>query len=67
VRGDALLECLSNLAAQRETLDRRMSGREISSLVKFGAMDSLIAQLQTTSSFLSQQLNALQSGLNSRN
>ena len=59
VRNDAILSRLGDIALQRESLDRRMTAREASLLAKFGAMDSIVAQLQSTSSFLTQQLTAI--------
>jgi len=57
-RNDAILARLGDIALQRESLERRMSAREESLLAKFAAMDSILAQMQSTSSFLTQQLNA---------
>ena len=57
-RNDAILARLGDIALQRESLERRMSMREESLLAKFAAMDSILAQMQSTSSFLTQQLNA---------
>ena len=60
-RSDALEARLRDISSQRETLARRMSAREDSLLRRFSVMDAIVAQLQGTSSFLTQQLTALSS------
>ena len=60
-RSDALEARLRDISSQCETLGRRMSAREDSLLRRFSVMDAIVAQLQGTSSFLTQQLTALSS------
>lgn len=55
-REDALKERLDRIEDQREVLDRRMEGVRERLRLQFDAMDRLVAQLNNTSSFLSQQL-----------
>ena len=58
-RTDSLDARIDRIASQREALDRRLASVEARYLAQFIAMDALVAQLQTTSSFLDQQLTAL--------
>ena len=52
-------QTLMHTAAQREALERRMESLEARLLKQYTAMDTLVAQLQTTSSYLTQQLELL--------
>jgi flagellar hook-associated protein 2 len=59
-RVDGLQARLDGIADQRVALDERMASVEARYSRQFGALDSLIAQLNQTSEFLAQQLNVLQ-------
>jgi flagellar hook-associated protein 2 len=59
LRTQTLNERLDRLADDRSTLDTRMSRVEARYLAQFTALDSMISKLQSTSSFLSQQLSSL--------
>lgn len=50
---------LEDVAKQRERLDARMASYETQLRRQFGSLDVFIAQMNTTSSFLSQQLASL--------
>jgi flagellar hook-associated protein 2 len=50
---------VADIIDQREVLDRRIEALEIRYRSQFNALDSLLSQLQTTSSFLTQQLASL--------
>ncbi|MFT4823245.1 MAG: flagellar hook-associated protein 2 [Halioglobus sp.] len=50
---------VEDIEDRREILDRRMVALEARFRAQFNALDGLLAQLQTTSSFLSQQLDSL--------
>lgn len=50
---------LINVAEQRVALDRRLLTLEMRWRKEFGAMDALVAQLQSTGNFLTQQLESL--------
>ncbi|MDH3511597.1 MAG: flagellar filament capping protein FliD [Gammaproteobacteria bacterium] len=58
-REGTLQERLERIADQREVLDRRMEAVRERLQRQFNAMDQLVAQLNNTSSFLSQQLSRL--------
>jgi len=58
-REDALRERLTRIEDQREVLDRRMEAVRERLQSQFDAMDRLVAQLNNTSTFLTQQLNRL--------
>lgn len=58
-RENTLQERLDRIEDQREVLDRRMEAVRDRLQRQFNAMDQLIAQLNNTSSFLSQQLSRL--------
>ena len=58
-REDALRERLDRIEDQREVLDRRMEAVRERLRRQFDAMDQLVAQLNNTSTFLSQQLSRL--------
>ena len=50
---------LERIEEQRERLDLRMERYEARLSAQFAAMDQIVASLQTTGSYLSQQLSAL--------
>jgi flagellar hook-associated protein 2 len=58
-RTKSLNDHLKNIADQRTQLDRRMSQMETDYRRQFTALDSMMAQMQSTSSFLTQQLASL--------
>jgi len=58
-RTDGIEERVDDIADARENLDRRMEIFETSLRARFTTLDTLLAQLQTTSNFLTQQLAAL--------
>lgn len=58
-RTDGLQKSLDKIQGERQKLDDRMSRLEERLLAKFNAMDSLLGQLQSTSSYLTQQLKNL--------
>ncbi len=58
-RTDILGDQIDDIADRRLTLDRRMTSFEDRLLVQFTAMDTLVSQLNATSSFLTQQFAAL--------
>lgn len=58
-RTDALNARLKALTTQREAFDARMERVEAAYRRQFTALDGLVAQLSSTQSFLTQQLNAL--------
>lgn len=60
LRSDSLNDQIDGLSGQLDALDRRMAAVEARYLAQFTAMDSLVAQMQSTSSFLGQQLASLQ-------
>lgn len=55
-RIDGLNDRISDISDDRETLDRRLAVIEERFLAQFSALDVLIGQLQSTSTFLTQQL-----------
>ncbi len=55
-RNTSLNKRLKDIDDQRATLDRRMESLKTRYLAQFTALDSLVAKMQNTSSFLSQQL-----------
>ncbi len=67
VRADGILESRStglqsqidDLGDQREALNERLVSLETRLLRQFNALDSLLAQLSSTSNFLAQQLGNL--------
>lgn len=63
-RADSLSSRQARIATQQEALDRRMEQVEARLRRQFTALDGLVAQLNTTSNFLTQQLAGL-SGSNS--
>ena len=58
-RTDTLNDTLSDLAEQQTALDRRITKYEATMYSKYNAMDTLIAQLKSTSSSVMTTLNAL--------
>ena len=58
-RLDAINKNIANLADDRETLSRRIEKIQVRYLKQFSAMDSLVGQLATTGSFLTQQFDAM--------
>ena len=66
-RTDGLDSRVKDINKQRETLARRMEVLQSRLLKQFTAMDELVAQLQNTGNFLTQQLSSLQTSFNSRN
>lgn len=62
-RTDGVQKRLREVAVQRERLEDRLSRLEVRLRREFGAMDSLVGQLQSTGNFLEQQLGMLNSML----
>ena len=60
-RTESLNDRLDAIADQREALDRRMSAMEANYRRQFTALDAMMAQMQSTSAFLTQQLAGLSS------
>lgn len=58
-RTDGIEERVGEIEDAREILDRRMETLEISLRARFTVLDTLLSQLQNTSSFLTQQLASL--------
>ncbi|HVI26028.1 MAG TPA: flagellar filament capping protein FliD [Xanthomonadaceae bacterium] len=58
-RTEALNDRLDAIADQREALNRRMAAMEANYRRQFTALDAMMAQMQSTSSFLTQQLAGL--------
>ena len=58
-RVDSLNDTLSDLATQQTTLDTRMTKYEATMMAKYNAMDTLVAQLNATSTSVMTTLNAL--------
>ena len=58
-RTESINNRLDRVADQREALDRRMESLEARYRRQFTALDSMMAQMQSTSSFLMQQLAGL--------
>ena len=65
-RVDQLGAELQRISVQREDLNRRMAGIEQRLRARFSALDSLVTQLQTTSTFLTQQIAGLNAITNFR-
>ncbi len=59
-RNAGLSDRIDEITRQRELLDQRLLRRESRLLAQFNAMDALVNQLQSTTTFLNQQLTALQ-------
>jgi flagellar hook-associated protein 2 len=60
-RTDTLNRQSREISLEREAVDRRMESVEARYQAQFSALDTLLAQLQSTSQYLEQQLNSLQS------
>ncbi len=58
-RTQGLEETIDGITEQGEALNERLAALEVRLLRQFNALDSLLGQLSTTSSFLTQQLNNL--------
>jgi flagellar hook-associated protein 2 len=58
-RTDGANATLKDIQRQRDALDARMSALQDMYRKQFTALDTLIGQLQQTSSFLTQQLGSL--------
>jgi flagellar hook-associated protein 2 len=58
-RTDSLQQRMDRLDDKREDLDRRIEGIEARYRLQFTTLDTLLAQLQSTSSYLTQQLASL--------
>ncbi len=58
-RTDGIQARIDDIGDQREALDKRIEALEARFRARFNALDGLLAQLQSTSSFLSQQLASL--------
>lgn len=58
-RTDGLQDRADSIEEQREALDLRMASLEARYRARFNALDGLLAQLQSTSTFLTQQLASL--------
>ncbi len=59
-RDRALKNSLRDIERQKEALDLRMQAIEARYIKQFTALDTLLAQLQSTSAYLAQQLTSLQ-------
>jgi flagellar hook-associated protein 2 len=58
-RVEGLNSRIEDIGEQREALDRRIASLEERLLAQFSAMDRLVAELQSTGNFLTQQLASL--------
>jgi flagellar hook-associated protein 2 len=58
-RNDSLKASISDIGNQRQRLNDRLSALQTRYLAQFNALDTLLAQMQSTSSFLTQQLSSL--------
>ena len=58
-RTNGLNDQLKRISKDRDAQNVRMSAIEAAYLRQFSALDAIVAQLQQTSSFLTQQLSAL--------
>ncbi len=58
-REDGLNESLEKIQEEREQLERRMAATEERLIAQYSALDTLLAQFQNTSTYLTQQLNNL--------
>lgn len=61
VRAKGLNTSISDITRQRTDLSKRMDTYQTMLYTKFNAMDSIVGKLQATSSYLTQQINALNS------
>jgi flagellar hook-associated protein 2 len=62
LRNESLTKQINALAKDREVVDLRMEAVEARYRAQFTALDTLLAQMQTTGDFLTQQLAALNKG-----
>jgi flagellar hook-associated protein 2 len=58
VRNESLAKLMKNLEKDKETVDTRIGRIEARYRAQFTVLDALLTKMQTTSSFLSQQLSA---------
>ena len=58
-RTEGLNKSVDRLAEQRTTLNKKMDSLEARLYRQFNAMDAIVARLQSTGSYLEQQLSAL--------
>lgn len=58
-RNDSLKASISDIDNQRQQLSNRLDALQARYLAQFNALDTLLAQMQSTSSFLTQQLGNL--------
>jgi len=58
-RNDSLKASISDIGDQRQRLSDRLGALQTRYLAQFNALDTLLAQMQSTSSFLTQQLSNL--------
>jgi flagellar hook-associated protein 2 len=61
-RTDSLNDQLKRLSKEQDAIDSRMEAVQARYLKQFTALDTLLTQMQSTSSFLAQQLGASSSG-----
>lgn len=66
LRQASLNKQLKDLSSQTDALDRRMAAVETRYKAQFVAMDTLVAQMNSTSSYLTQQLAVLQAQISSK-
>ncbi len=59
VRTKGLNTSITEITRQRTSLSKRMDGYQAQLYTKFNAMDSIVGKLQATSTYLTQQINAL--------
>ena len=58
-RNASLKASISDIDGQRQQLNNRLDGLQARYLAQFNALDTLLAQMQSTSNFLTQQLSSL--------
>jgi flagellar hook-associated protein 2 len=58
-RNDSLKASISDIGDQRQQLSNRLDALQARYLKQFNALDTLLAQMQSTSNFLTQQLSNL--------
>lgn len=58
-RTDGMQDSIDDITEQRETLARRLEALEQRYMAQFTALDALLGQMQSTSSYLTQQLASL--------
>lgn len=59
IRTKGITASIDGIAKQRTGLDKRMAAYQAQLLTKFNAMDSILGKLQSTSSYLTQQITAM--------